>query len=217
MIPRPAANFIPEFDVPDLPDDTAAMESANPEETGGSEVFGAPLFESLLKNAPPKLEEAYAKGYEAGKAEGLAELEDRLEENRAYHARQLELERLTWTSREAEKLAEQIADGFGEIRARLSEATARILRPFLRELIQRQAISELVDELDMLLGADEGITLEISGPEDLLDRLREKLEGRNLSVLFAINDDVDLRIVIGQTILETCLGTWMRKVEERIE
>ena len=53
------------------------------------------------------------------------------------------------------------------------------------------------------------MTLEIFGPEDLLQLIREKLRDRNVAALFSPGDDVDVRVVAGQTILETSLGVWM--------
>ncbi len=144
-------------------------------------------------------------------------MEAKLEELRAYHAQQLDVERLTWVNRESEQLAEQIAGGLKEIENRLADIVARILRPFVSEAIHVQAIDELLLALDAVLGADEGVTLEISGPDDLLQILREKLRSKNVAVLFTANEHTDIRVVAGQTVLETCLGTWMKRVEERIE
>lgn len=209
MAPLPAARFIPEFGaeprkpVFPMPAKTLAFEE--------------PRFEPVSVKTVLDKDDAYDRGFAAGKAEALKELEKRLEEQRDYHNQQLTLERFTWGKRESDKLAAQIGDGLKEIEARISGIVARILRPFIAEAIHRQAISELTSALEALLGANEGVTLEISGPEDLLQLLREKLRDRNITVLYKPGKDMDVRIVVGQTVLETCLGTWMRKVEEHVE
>lgn len=205
----PAAKFIPEYGATDADRDRYTP--------GAGAAFQEPSFTSVSARSAKSADDAYLRGYEAGKSAALAEFEDRLEKERDQHIRQLELERFTWASRETELLAGQIGDGLKEIEARLANTVARILRSFLNETIQGHAVAELLSALDMLLGADEGITLEISGPEDLLQLLREKLNNKNVAVLFTPASGTEVRVVAGQTILETVLGKWMRRVEERIE
>jgi hypothetical protein len=160
----------------------------------------------------PRADDAYERGVAAGKASVLADIETRLEAERARYAQQLELERFTWANREAEKLAELFATGIGEIETNIANITARILKPFLAENAHRQAIAELIEALETLMGKNQGMTLEIFGPEDLLELIREKLRDRNVAALFTPSDGVDVRVVAGQTILETSLGLWMDKL-----
>jgi hypothetical protein len=47
--------------------------------------------------------------------------------------------------------------------------------------------------------------------------VHEKLEGKNVTAEFKPSAGVEVRVVAGQTVIETCLGTWMKKVEERLE
>lgn len=205
----PAAKFIPEYGATDPDGDGYTP--------GAGAAFKEPSFTSVSARSVKNPDDAYLRGYEAGKSAALAEFEDRLEKERDQHIRQLELERFTWANRETELLAGQIGDGLKDVEVRLANTVARVLRPFLSETIQSHAIAELLSALEMLLGADEGITLEISGPEDLLQLLREKLNGRNVTVLFTPASGTEVRVVAGQTILETVLGQWMRRVEERVE
>lgn len=159
--------------------------------------------------ATARSDDAYERGVAAGKAAILADIETRLEAERVYYKQQLELERFTWANREAEKLAELFADGIREIETNVANITARILKPFLAESAHRQAIAELLEALEILIGKNQGMTLEIFGPEDLLQLIREKLRDRNVAALFSPGEGVDVRVVAGQTILETSLGAWM--------
>jgi hypothetical protein len=206
MAPMPAARFIPELGgekVPPRPKREKELDANSPQ------------FASFAAKAASKIEEAYQSGLSAGHEAALAEIEARLAEQRAQYEKQLALERLGWVSREAEPLGEKIGAGLKQIETRLTDIVARILRPFLRDAVHRQAIAELCESLESLIGANEGITLEISGPEDLLHVLRGKLSSRNVAALFTPSDSVDVRVVAGQTVLETCLGTWMKRIEER--
>lgn len=200
MAPISAAKFITEFGAEDKLKEPP---------------YAWPTQKQMFNAAPasartaPRGDDAYERGLAAGKAAILADVETRLEAERVYYAQQLELERFTWANREAEKLAEQFAAGIREIETNVANITARILKPFLAENAHRQAIAELLEALEILIGKNQGMTLEIFGPEDLLQLIREKLRDRNVAAIFSPGDDVDVRVVAGQTILETSLGAWM--------
>ena len=214
MRPLPAARFIPTFDEPKTGHgkDRPVNEAAS--------VQPMDLREAIVPKAavrpPVKTEDTYSRGYEAGRAAAFAEFEEKLKQQQEYYAQQLSLERYTWANRESEVLAAQIADGLTEIETRLADTVARLLRPFFSEMARNRAVGELAAALEVLLGSDEGLTLEISGPEDLLEHLRSRLGSRNVAVLFTPGEGVDVRVAAGPTLLETNLGQWMQRVEERI-
>ncbi len=192
-----AAKFITEFGAEGKPKETPYVWPTQKQ-----------MFSALAATTSPS-DDAYERGVAAGKAAILADIETRLEAERVYYKQQLELERFTWANREAEKLAELFADGIREIETNVANITARILKPFLAESAHRQAIAELLEALEILIGKNQGMTLEIFGPEDLLQLIREKLRDRNVAALFSPGEGVDVRVVAGQTILETSLGAWM--------
>ena len=203
MAPISAAKFITEFGAEGKPKEKPHVWPTQKQASGAG---------AASPRMPPRLDDAYERGVAAGKAAILAEIETRLEAERVYYKEQLELERFTWANREAEKLVEQFAAGIREIETNVANITARILKPFLAENAHRQAIAELLEALELLIGKDQGMTLEISGPEDLLQLIREKLRDRNVAALFSPGEGVDVRVVVGQTILETSLGAWMDKL-----
>ncbi|NJO34038.1 MAG: hypothetical protein HC869_13745 [Rhodospirillales bacterium] len=96
----------------------------------------------------------------------------------------------------------------------MAETTARILKPFLATELHRQAVAELQVSLGTLMAADQGISLDISGPADVLEALRQQLSGKAVRVTYTPSDDCDVRIVAGPATLETCLKSWMAKLDE---
>ncbi len=96
----------------------------------------------------------------------------------------------------------------------MAETTARILKPFVAAEFHRQAIAELRASLDALLATDSGVSLDISGPADVLEVLRQHLSGKTATVTYTPSDDCDVRIVAGQATLETRLKDWMAKLDE---
>lgn len=212
--PIPARDVLTEFgskSVPKEPPADFATKAPSRHQPGPvDKKKGAASADKL----PSFIEEAYARGLEEGKAAGRAEIDAKLEEQRQYLEKQHELERLTWASREASKLTAQLRDGLGKIAEAVTTQTARILKPFLIEQIRAQAIAELHAVLEVILTKGEGISLKISGPEDLLQLLREKLPSQGIAVEFVPSTGVDLCVTAGQTILETRLAAWMAKFDE---
>jgi hypothetical protein len=163
---------------------------------------------------PSLVEEAHARGVKEGRAAAQAEAEARLEEQKRFYEQQLELERCTRVAREAEQFTQQLDTGLNALKTDIAGQTARILKPFLIEQVQRHAIDELCAALDAVLANDQGLKVEVSGPEDLLQLLREKLSERPVATEFTPAEGTDVRISAGQTILETRLAAWMAKLEE---
>ena len=98
----------------------------------------------------------------------------------------------------------------------MAETTARVLEPFLRAELRRQAIADLRAELEVLLRKDAGIGISVAGPEDLLQALRDRLSGTSCAVTYLANTEPDVRIAAGQTILETRLEAWAAKIAEAV-
>lgn len=161
---------------------------------------------------PSVIEDAFRRGREEGRAAGLAELEVRLEEQRQFLEKQQEIERYTWATREMDVLVEQLRLGLRDIETIIAVKAARILKPFLLERVRVQAVSELSAALESLLTKGEGIQLEISGPEDLLQLLRARLTRLGDNVKFSPSAGADIHVGAGQTILETRLAAWVAKL-----
>jgi hypothetical protein len=195
----PVASYLIEFGS----DGDAVSDPASPPPLGSDDTLA-------------RVEAAHASGIESGKAAALAALDARLEEQRALFARQLACERQAWAVQEADKLAARLAAGLGELEARLAEATARVLEPFLRAELRQQVIADLRAELEVLLTKEPGLSVSVAGPEDLLHALRDQLSGRACAVTYQPNGEPDVRITAGQTILETRLETWAAKIEETV-
>jgi hypothetical protein len=175
------------------------------------------LFAVADRNSPQhRMIAAHARGFAEGMKAAEEEWGARLEEQRAFHDQQLALERVTWASREADKLAEQLTSGLQTLETTIGDAVAEVLKPFLVAAVQRRAVHDLMQAIEVVLQKDEGIALEIAGPEDLLHLLREKLSGKNIALLFAPGEGPEVRIVAGQTVMESQLRNWVAKIEESL-
>jgi hypothetical protein len=164
--------------------------------------------------AAAKLDEAFARGVDDGRAAAEAEFEAKLGEQRTEFDAQLAAERLEWATSIGEELANRLLGAVKEFEGRVAETTARILKPFVAAEFHRQAIAELRASLDALLATDSGVSLGISGPADVLEILRQHLSGKTAAVIYTPSDDCDVRIAAGQATLETRLKDWMAKLDE---
>jgi hypothetical protein len=163
-----------------------------------------------------RIAEAHASGVESGKAAALASMEAKLEEQRAQVARQLEAERAIWAAQEGQKLAAQITVGLAALEAQIADAAARVLAPFLDVQLCKQAVASLRAELEVLLAKDPGLSVSISGPEDLLQALRKDLADKAGGITYLADNGCDVRMVADQTLLETRLAAWKASIAEAV-
>lgn len=166
---------------------------------------------------PPKVDlealarEAEARGREAGLAEAreiaareMAEAERRFEER-------LVATRTEWVTQEAARLEGALTEALSEMEGRLSAAIVPILLPFLRGTVGRQALDELEGLMGPLLAREDRPVLKISGPADLLERLKARL-GDPPACVFEASDTTDVRVVAGETVLETQIRAWAERL-----
>ena len=160
-----------------------------------------------------RVEEAHALGVAEGRAAAWAELDARLVQHTAAAEQKLVAERQQWTSEESERLSGQIVSALSNLEVRIGDQIARILKPVLVAQVERRALTELVEAVDGLLSKGEIAKLAVSGPHDLIEKLRVHLDGRIANVSFIPTTDCDLRVTADETILETRIGAWAHAIE----
>ncbi len=165
---------------------------------------------------PALLEAAAEAARRAGYAEGLAEGERRLAEERLRAARAAETRlaeaRAEWAGEEAAPLAARIADALAAIEAELVEGVAATLRPLLPALLAEAASRRMAEEIRRLLGGvGEEAALRVLAPADLLARLRAAL-GETAGVDFVESEGVDAVAALGRSRIETRLSAWAARL-----
>lgn len=163
--------------------------------------------------ATESIDEAYARGVEDGKAAVEAEFVAKLEEQKAASEQTMATSREAWSLEEGARIAEQFKKAVSDMEGRIADSTERVLRPFLEQAIRAQAIVELRATLQELVGKTAGITLEISGPEDLLAAVRASLPESITMVSYIANEACDVQVKAGASILETRIAAWLGQIE----
>jgi hypothetical protein len=180
----------------------------------GGDASAAPASSAT---AAAMVQEAHASGFESGKAAAEAQIGGKLEEQELLHRNELASAREAWTRQEGGRLAEQLMKGLEELEARLADTTARILKPFLAVELQRGAIADLVESLTVLRAQDKAAVISVFGAGDLLEALRARLDGKLDNVAYHPSQTCDVRMTVGQTVLESRLGAWMARIEEAVK
>lgn len=209
--PSPAAR-LPAFD-PDPPAAPAGAPANGPE------------------NRAAALARARAEGAAEARAALLAEIEARRPQEEAEQQARVEAAlaqaRALWVKAQGEALAERIREAFGTLRNDVEDGVAAALRPLAETGAAREAARLMADEIARLLssggGGDDDTPVEIVGPADLIDAVRDALEtdprvgptpaaqGR---LRFVEAENVDAFARLGRVSVETRLAAFARALRE---
>lgn len=193
----PAAPFLVDFASTDLASEVAE-EMPQQASAAGDEADWA-----------ERVEEAYARGIDEGKRSAEAETVVLLEEQKAALDQSLAAAREAWCNEQGPRLAEQIGTAIRDMEDRIADSAERVLRPFLAQAVRDQAVSQLRAIVNELTTTNPGITLEISGPEDLLGAMRTSLSPSVANASYAVNDACDVQIKAGASVIETRIAAWL--------
>lgn len=199
--------------------------TAAPPAAKGGKVNPSPGVEALLGKAPePQAKpvdiaqitrEAEERGRAAGEAAALAMFEARFQEFQQETAAHMQAQREAWTREQADRLAAAMQDAATELEARLSAAIAPVLVPLLEASVAHRALEDLQALMVPLLEREDRPVLKISGPADLVEALRQKL-GDPPACVFEPADQPDVRVVAGDTVLETQIRDWVARLRQTV-
>jgi len=175
----------------------------------------APTFASDADMAA-RIEEAYARGLEEGRQAAELESLARADEQKAAAEQSLAAARQAWCAEESPRIAERLAASLSEMESRIGESVEAILRPFLSQAARDQAIRQLRAIIQDLVSASPGLTLEVTGPEDLLEAVRASLPASVVTVSYVASDACDVEVKIGASIIETRIAEWLRNIEGQV-
>ena len=200
----PAAPFLVDFGSPELVSEIAE-EIPHEASAAGAEIDWA-----------ERVEEAYARGLEEGKRSAEAETVILLEEQKAALDQSLAAAREAWCTEQGPRLAEQIGIAVRGLEDRIAGSVERVLRPFLAQAVRDQAIGQLRALVNDLTATNPGITLEISGPEDLLGAMRTNLSSSVANASYVVNEACDVQVKAGASVIETRISAWLKSSEAQV-
>lgn len=179
------------------------------DEPSAPQIEEAPPPESL--DAPDPAQQLAA-DFERLRAELEAACAQTLQQERETHAAALRAAREAWVREEGSALAATFVAGLQDGFDTLRSDVARILAPFVSSRIAARALNDLVDSLHTATRNVDAPVIRMTGPRDLIERLRLTLAQDDLVIAAEEREGVDMRIEIGPTLIETRLEDWMRSL-----
>jgi hypothetical protein len=210
---RPLIQFLKEFS-----DDRFATAKAAPART---EQW--PIGSTAHAWADGREEVVHARGFEEGHALALAAAAAELANCRAECDARLQALEEIYSRAAAEQLASAIDAGLARLYATLTDQLACALLPVLRHVMDEASVRELVAEMRTLL--DEcTITLEISGPRHMLERIWRNFEEQHIDfastsaprVRFDFDEQSPVRVRMGNTSIETRVHEWADRITRQV-
>lgn len=175
------------------------------------------LLKSRILSTSADIDTRVGEAFERGRREGLAaagaECEATIAAERGQWEEREAADRLAWQANEYGQLAEKIESALGAIEQELAGAVARILKPFLIEERVKQVTQALSENLSKILTGDPPGALKITGPETLLNVLRDRLASHPAIVEYVAGDSVDVTVEAHHTILKSQLQAWIDHIE----
>lgn len=105
-------------------------------------------------------------------------------------------------------LCAKIQAAIAAVESNIAGCAARVLKPIIVEAVRAKIVDALADSVGVLLRGQKYPVLSISGPEDLLTALREKLAHLPAAFEYALNETVDVQIAAGETLIESQLSAF---------
>ena len=178
--------------------------------------------------SPAQITARLAEAFERGVAEGRS-VERGLADNELarvaleYDA-QIEDIRNNFAQSLIERLALELRDGLARERDVLGSRLAGVLVPVLKRVLTEASIRDFSGELSLLLGSSGDAIAELTGPEELLNRITVCLEecaGAQTAewsrrIRLAPSPSTEVRVQLGNSIIEMRLTEWLARIEEAV-
>lgn len=184
-----------------------------------------------VASAPPaaspmggRLGEVYARGLEEGQVAGRAQVESDLAALQADYEHRLEKAKSVFSQTVAEQLSGELRHRVEMLHSTLAEQVVSALLPVLRHTLTEATIRELADGLRMLVGDGEAVSIELSGPEELVERVWHRyceLEGGQRTgptpeVRFSHGATTEVRMSVNDAVIELRLMEWIARIVEAV-
>ena len=161
---------------------------------------------------PEPIATAFLRGRYQGLDDARAEFEAKLKAAEEAFEERLVAERAAWVAEQGAELAAKITTAVDMLSDDIGDSVAAILSPFLEEKLRVRIVEELLRSLEKVLKGGRPATLKISGPDDLLQIIRQTLGASSSAIDFEATGEVDVRVVADHTIIETQLEAWLQRI-----
>lgn len=188
--------------------------------SGAADAISRPLYVNIAAPSGPhherELAEAFARGTHEGREAARREHDAELERRRKEEAVRLCEARREWVAGEADLLAAGLKQALLEIETQTAAAVAPLLEPILAEHARQVALAGLSGAIQALWEQDPAVTLRISGPVDLIDALRDRLDS-TIAAQFTSAENGEVRVEAGRAVIQTALTPWIAQIRDAVQ
>jgi hypothetical protein len=158
-----------------------------------------------------RIDEAYARGADEARLAADAEFEQKLAQVLARAEQERSADRARWVGEQAEELATRIVAAVQGLETRIAESVGRVLAPFLTTELRNRNVEALAESIKTLLSGGRP-ALRVSGPEDLLTALRERLGEGAIAIEWQPNGAGEVTVSSGDSLIETDIQSWTERL-----
>ena len=156
-----------------------------------------------------RIDQAFARGADEARLAADAEHEQKLAQALMLAKEERAADRARWTREQADELAAGLAAAVEALETRIAEAVGRVLTPFVTDAMRRASVEALAESIGTLLSGASQPTLRVSGPEDLLAALRERLGAGAVAIEWVANEAVEVTVSAKDSVIETEIQGWI--------
>jgi hypothetical protein len=167
-----------------------------------------PMVTLPARELAEQIGEAHARGAEEARIATTTAVAEVLDAERQQAEARLIAERIEWTTTQADRLAQDIAGAFQSLETTLAASLAQVIRPLLSEAVRNRILSELAETLARLLSDDNHPVIRVSGPSDLLERLRKTVSTAR-AIDYVAAEDAEVTITADGTLIRSQLQAWL--------
>lgn len=173
-----------------------------------------------IAETPDQLEQAYARGLEAGISEGWTMRETEIAQVRSEAEARFQAAMADFTGAVLDQLSTSLTRQIEAMCSQISDQVFDVLLPVLKGALVENGIRALVEELHGLIPGSGALSVEFTGPRDIIERVwqlyleREPIASQKLAAEFRITEgeSIDARIVCAHSVIETRLADWIGKI-----
>lgn len=153
---------------------------------------------------------AFAEGEEAGKREQLMVQEKELDALRAAHEEEMEAMRARYEDEIATHLATAVTSMKQEIAGNVESACLRLFSTVMERELAITAATDISAQITREIQEGFAGTIRITGPDRMLQQIRDTLGHVENQVDYDVSDDIDIKVQLDNSVLMTRLAEFFQ-------
>ncbi len=160
-----------------------------------------------------RISAAHSLGVESGSESARAEFARELDELRTAHRLEMEAARQKWVEEAGDHSIRLIDKALADFESEIAQSLQRILAPFIEKTIPHAAMGELEKILEGALKDDFKGPLFLSGPEDLVEGLKLRLETKGIDVTMEASSGTELKARSSDFSISSRIKGWIDGIQ----